>query len=324
MAPTTGHDHGNPNNNGFLKVSDLHTLYYEEYGNPNGKPVVFLHGGPGGGAVAKANTSFFDPAVYRVVLFDQRGAGRSRPVAELRDNTTQLLIEDVEKLRQRIGVKKWAMVFGGSWGSTLALAYAQAHPEAVGSLVLRGIFLCSQEELDTFYRGTSSQTFYPEYYEEWLNYLPEQDRGDPLAGYYKALTSEDRQTRVEAGRAFNKLELMLSQTIAPEDVLAKLSNDEWVLSHGRIETHYFVNGAFLKEGQLLAEENVQKIRHIPTTIVQGRLDLVCVPKVAWALHKALPQSELHFVAGAGHSAMEPATKAKLIEVCDKYGELNLV
>nr|OQO28067.1 hypothetical protein B0A51_06617 [Rachicladosporium sp. CCFEE 5018] len=305
MAPATGHVHGNPNDNGFLK------------------PVVFLNGGPGGGAVAKVNTSF-DPEAYRVVLFDQRGAGRSRPVAELRENTTQHLIEDVEKLRERIGVEKWAMVFGGSWGSTLALAYAQAHPEAVGSLILRGIFLCSQEELDTFYRGTSSQTFYPEYCEEWLTYLPEQDRGDPLAGYYKALTSEDRQTRVEAGRAFNKLELMLSQTIAPDDVLAKLSNVEWVISHGRIETHYFVNGAFLNEGQLLAEENVQKIRHVPTTIVQGRLDLVCVPKVAWAFLKALPQSELHFIAGAGHSAMEPATKAKLIEVCDKYGKLNLV
>ncbi|OQN98091.1 hypothetical protein B0A48_15923 [Cryoendolithus antarcticus] len=282
MAPATGHVHGNPNDNGFLK------------------PVVFLHGGPSGGAVAKVNTSFFDPEAYRVVLFDQRGAGRSRPVAELRENTTQHLIEHVEKLRERIGVEKWAMVFGGSWGSTLALAYAQADPEAVGSLILRGIFLCSQEELDTFYRGTSSQTFYPEYCEEWLTYLPEQDRGDPLAGYYKALTSEDRQTRVEAGRTFNKLELLLSQTIAPDDVPAKLSNDEW--------------------GQLLAEENVQEIRHAPTTIVQGRLDLVCVPKVAWAFLEALPYS----VAGAGHSAMEAATKAKLIEIYDKYGKLNLV
>lgn len=267
MAAPSGYQHSDAFDSGYLEVGSIHKIYYSQYGRRDGKPVIFLHGGPGG-QTTKANTCFFNPEVFRVVLLDQRGAGKSRPVAELRENTTQHLIDDIEVLRQHIGIKKWHVVFGGSWGSTLALAYAQAHPDAVGSLVLRGIFLVRKSELDMFYKGGTSQPFYPEEYEQWLHYLPESERNDPVAGYYKLLTSDDEKTRLSAARTFNRLEMRLSTVVAPADVYERLQDDDWVLSHARIETHYFVNGAFLKPRQLLNEDNLQAIQHIPSERLQ--------------------------------------------------------
>ncbi|KAK4543095.1 hypothetical protein LTR36_005872 [Oleoguttula mirabilis] len=322
MPGESGYEHADPFDSGHLKVGPIHKIYYEQRGKRDGKPVVFLHGGPGGNT-SSDSASFFSPDVHRVVLLDQRGAGKSTPLAELRENTTQHLIDDIETLRKHVGVSKWHMVFGGSWGSTLALAYAEAHPEAVGSLALRGVFLVSRAEIDATYRNGPAPQLYPDEHEAWLRYLPERDREDPVQGYYKLLTSDDAVTRLAAGKAWNRFELRVSQLVAPPDVYAKLEDDAWVLAHARIEAHYFVNDCFLKPGQLLEEGNIARIRHIPTTIVQGRYDVVCPPKAAWMLHKALPDSVLHWVADAGHSAKERGTMSKLIEVCDEYAQLDL-
>lgn len=263
MANKPGHEHGEPFASGHLSVGTIHRVYYEHYGKKDGKPVIVLHGGPGGGTNPGMAT-FFNPDVYHVILFDQRGAGKSTPVAELRENTTQHLIEDIETLRRLAGIDKWHMVFGGSWGSTLALAYAQAHPGVVGSLVLRGILLGAKEEFDVLYRGHVSDLFFPEEYAEFMDFLPEHDRGDPLLAYHKLMTSDDMKTKLAAGKAFNKLEMKLSQLVAPPDLLEKLDDDDWVLAHAGLETHYFTNDCFLTPGQLLDEKNVEAIRHIPS------------------------------------------------------------
>jgi proline iminopeptidase len=222
--------------------------------------VLFLHGGPGG-QTSKSNTVYFDPAIYRVVLFDQRGAGKSTPNAELRENTTQHLVEDIETLRKRFGISKWHIVFGGSWGSTLALVYAQTHPDLVGSLILRGIFMVRKEELEW---GTSSGACwsYPDAFEKFATYLPEEDRADTFAGYYKLLTSENRETRLAAARAWNSWEMSLSE-LHPSAASFEKLDDNWSLAHAILECHYFVNGAWLEEGQILKKSNLDKIRHIP-------------------------------------------------------------
>ena len=264
----SGHNHGQPFETGYLAVGEMHQIYFEQYGRKEGKPAIFLHGGPGGNS-SKDSTKFFDAEVYRVVLFDHRGAGKSLPHAELRENTTQHLINDIEILRRHVGVQKWHTVFGGSWGSTLALAYAETYPAAVGSLVLRSIMLGTEEEMGRLHRGTISSAFFPQEYEEWLHYLPEEARQNPTAAYHALLTSEDPQTRLCAGRAWNLLELGLSQLVTPPDLPDKLKDEKWVLAHSRLEAHYTLNKCFLEDGQLLKDKNVAKIRHIPSMFVDA-------------------------------------------------------
>lgn len=303
-----------PHHVGRLRVSDLHELHYEVSGNPDGKPVVFLHGGPGGGTEPRMRR-FFDPAAYRIVLFDQRGCGKSTPHAELRDNTTWDLVADVERLREHLGVERW-MVFGGSWGSTLALAYAESHPDRVTELVLRGIFLVRKKEIDWFYQRGASALF-PDAWEHYLAPIPEAERHDLLAAYRRRLTSDDPSIRQAAARAWSVWEGSTSTLFPDVDLVAKTSGDAFSLAFARIENHYFVHGCwFDPEDQLLA--NVDRIRHLPCVIVQGRYDVVCPMESAWELHKRWPEADLQVVPDAGHSAMEPGNVDRLVRATDRF------
>jgi proline iminopeptidase len=300
---------------GQLKVSELHTLYFEQSGNPNGKPVVFLHGGPGGGTNAKCRR-FFDPAVYRIVLFDQRGCGKSTPHAELIDNTTWHLVADIERLREHLGIARW-QVFGGSWGSTLALAYAQTHPDKVTELVLRGIFMLRRSELEWFYQK-GCDALYPDAWETYLAAIPEVERGDLMSAYHRRLTSSDTKTRLDAARAWSVWEGATSFLYQDAGYISSSGEDEFALAFARIECHYFVNGGFFEhDDQLL--RNVDRIRRIPSVIVQGRYDVVCPMRSAWDLHRAWPEADLRVVQDAGHSAFEPGIAHELIEATDKFG-----
>lgn len=282
-----GYTHEDAYDAGFLAVGDIHQIHYEQYGKQDGRPVVFLHGGPGGSTSKSSSTIFFDPTVYRVVLFDQRGAGKSLPAAELRENTSQHLVSDIEAMRKHLGIDKWHMVFGGSWGSTLALLYAQTHPEAVGSLVLRGIFTVRKSELEWTRSATGAATLYPEAHEEMIGFLPPGERGDVWPAFYKRLTSDDYRTRVEASRAWNKWELSISQLVPDDDVHSILSDDTWSLQHARMEAHYESNGAFIDDGQLLEPENIARIKHIPCWRYPHYLRSFCVlTTVQAALYKA--------------------------------------
>ncbi|KAJ9610335.1 hypothetical protein H2200_005112 [Cladophialophora chaetospira] len=260
-----GYEQSEPWDVGRLPVDDVHTLHYEQYGKRNGKPVIFLHGGPGG-ETAPSNTAFFDPAVYRIVLFDQRGGGRSTPSAELQNNTSHHLVADIETLRNHLQISKWHLVFGGSWGSTLALLYSQTHPDRVGSLILRGIFLITKAEMEWAFspRGPGPSRIFPEAFDEFIEFLPSAERNDPLTGYHKRLTSSDPGERLSAARAWNTWELKQSNLIATEEFLKKVDNDRWSLAHARIEAHYFKHGAWLEDGQLIQKKNVDRIRHIPS------------------------------------------------------------
>ncbi|MCE5231735.1 MAG: prolyl aminopeptidase [Mizugakiibacter sp.] len=303
-----------PYDSGFLKVSDLHTLYYEQCGNPAGKPVVFLHGGPGGGVNAKCRR-FFDPAAYRIVLFDQRGCGRSTPHAELADNTTWHLVADIERLREHLGIARW-QVFGGSWGSTLALAYAETHPERVAELVLRGIFMLRRWELEWFYQRGCDATF-PDAWERYLAPIPPAERGDLMGAYHRRLTHADAAVRLEAARAWSMWEGATSFLLQDPGYIEASGEDEFALAFARIECHYFVHGGFFAEdGQLLRD--VHRLRGIPAVIVQGRYDVVCPPRSAWDLHRAWPEAELNIVPDAGHSAFEPGITHALIEATDRF------
>lgn len=302
---------------GTLKVSDLHTLYYEEVGNPNGKPIVFLHGGPGGG-IDPIHRRFFDPEKWRLVLFDQRGCGRSVPHAELRENTTWHLVSDIEQLRQHLGIDRW-VVFGGSWGSTLSLAYSQTHPEACKGLVLRGIFLLRQKELLWFYQEGASY-FFPDAWEDYLKPIPAAERHDLIAAYYKRLTSDDPETRQQAARAWSVWEASTSKLLPDVGLQQRFGQSEFADAFARIECHYFVNkGFFEQETQLL--DQCDRIRHLPIVIVQGRYDVVCPPMSAWDLHRALPESQLMVIPDAGHSMTEPGIQDALIEASDRFAEL---
>ena len=304
-----------PFDSGFLSVSPLHTLYYEQSGNPNGKPVVFLHGGPGGGTNAKCRR-FFDPAVYRIVLFDQRGCGKSTPHAELAHNTTWDLVADVERVREHLRIDRW-QVFGGSWGSTLALAYAQTHPDKVTELVLRGIFLLRRSELEWFYQK-GCDALYPDAWETYLAAIPEVERGDLISAYHRRLTSPDAATRVAAARAWSVWEGATSFLWQDASHIESSAEDEFALAFARIECHYFVNGGFFEhDDQLL--RNVDRIRDIPTVIVQGRYDVVCPLRSAWDLHRAWPEADLRIVQDAGHSAFEPGIMHQLLEATDRFG-----
>ncbi|MEM9461284.1 MAG: prolyl aminopeptidase [Myxococcota bacterium] len=303
-----------PYDTGWLKVSDLHTIYYEQSGKPDGKPVVFVHGGPGGGTDAKQRR-FFDPEAYRIILFDQRGCGRSTPHAELRDNTTWHLVADMEAIRQTLGIDRW-QVFGGSWGSTLALAYAQKHPERVSELVLRGIFMLRQKELRWFYQQGASAIF-PDTWEGYLQAIPEAERDDLIKAYYTRLTHEDPAVRLAAAQAWSVWEASTSFLLQSRDYMNHAGEDEFALAFARIECHYFVNGGFFEvEDQLLRD--VDKIRQIPAVIAQGRYDVVCPMMSAWDLHRAWPEARLEIVSDAGHSAYEPGIVDVLIEATDGF------
>jgi proline iminopeptidase len=310
----TLYDQIEPYQHGMLKVSKIHDIYYEQCGNPNGQPAVFLHGGPGGGLIAKYR-SFFDPDAYRIVLFDQRGSGNSVPHASLEENTTWHLVSDIERLRQHLGIEKW-MVFGGSWGSTLALTYAQTHPERVSSLVLRGVFLCRPKEIDWFYQEGASAIF-PDVWEQYVSVIPEPERGNMLEAYYRRLTGEDESVRLEAARAWSVWEGSTSKLIPDQNLIDDFGEASKALPLARIEAHYFMNNAFFETDNYLLE-NLDKIRHIPAVIVQGRYDVVCPMMSAWELHRAWPEAEFIVVGNAGHSATELGITSALVDATDRF------
>ena len=297
----------------WLDVGDGHELYYEESGNPAGKPVVFLHGGPGGGCTP-AMRRFFDPERYRIVLFDQRGSGKSRPHASLRANTTWDLVSDIEKVRAQLGIERW-QVFGGSWGSTLALAYAETHPERVTEMVLRGIFLVRRQEIDWFYQEGANR-FFPERWRRFLEPIPEDERGDLLHAYHRRLTGDDPETRLAAARAWSVWEGSTSTLLPHPEVEQRFGAADMALAMARIECHYFVNGGFMQGNRLL--DDIDRIRHIPAVIVQGRYDVVCPPVTAWELASAWPEAELRMVPDAGHAAFEPGNVHELVSATDRY------
>ncbi len=303
-----------PFRTGRLPVSGGHDLYFEESGKKDGKPVVFLHGGPGAGTEPK-HRRFFDPSVYRIVLFDQRGCGKSTPHASLDENTTWDLVADIEKLRETLGIDRW-QVFGGSWGSTLAVAYAETHPDRVTELVLRGIFLLRKQEIDWFYQRGASAIF-PDAWEGYLAPIPEAERDDLLHAYYRRLTSPDGAVQQAAARAWSVWEGSTSCLTPSKDLIARTAEDLFSLAFARIECHYFVNDAWIAPPRDLLG-NVARIRHIPGVIVQGRYDVVCPMESAWALHRAWPEAKLHVVGDAGHSANEPGITHELISATDRF------
>lgn len=299
---------------GRLKVSDGHDLYYEESGNPKGKPVVFLHGGPGGGSDPKQRR-FFHPDKYRIVNFDQRGCGKSVPYASLEANTTWDLVADIERLREHLGIDSW-QVFGGSWGSTLALAYAEKHPNRVTELVLRGIFLLRKQEIDWFYQRGAS-ILYPDAWEPYLAHIPEAERGDLLKAYHARLTSEDSAVRLAAAKVWSGWEGGTSKLIPDADFTGHFEEDEFALAFARIECHYFAHkGFFSTDDQLLRDAH--KLRHIPGVIVQGRYDVVCPMESAWALHRAWPEADFIITPDSGHSAFEAPNSRALVAATDKF------
>ena len=306
-----------PYNQGKLKVSELHTIHYEESGNPDGKPVIFLHGGPGGG-ITPMYRQYFDPQRWRIIIFDQRGCGQSTPYAELRENTTWDLVGDIEKLRKKLKIDKW-VVFGGSWGSTLALAYAQTHPDRCKGLILRGIFMLRTSEIRWFYQEGANH-IYPDAWQEYLKPIPLEERGDLLTAYYRRLTSEDRQIRLEAARAWSVWEASTSKLIPSKASQKRFGQAEFAEAFARIECHYFVNQGFFERENLLLE-NVNRISHLPGIIVQGRYDVVCPMITAWELHQAWQSAEFITIEDAGHSVSEPGIKDALIEASDRFAAL---
>jgi len=303
-----------PFDTGRLRVSPIHELYYEQVGNPNGKPAVFLHGGPGGGLTLDYRR-YFDPAVYRVVLFDQRGSGQSTPHASLEENTTWHLVADIERLREHLGIERW-LVFGGSWGSTLSLAYAESHPERVTELVLRGIFLCRPKEIRWFYQEGANWLF-ADVWEEYLNVIPEAERGDMMSAYYRRLTGNDEKAKIEAARAWSIWEGSTSKLFFDHHSIERFADTEFALAFARIECHYFMNNCFFETENYLVE-NVDKLRHIPGVIVQGRYDVVCPMTSAWDLHRAWPEADLQIIPDAGHSITEPGIVDALVNATDRF------
>ncbi len=299
---------------GALTVSERHTVYFEQCGNPDGKPVVFLHGGPGAGC-GPEHRRFFDPARYRIVLFDQRGAGRSTPFAETAENTTWDLVADLEQLRAHLKIERW-QVFGGSWGSTLGLAYAQTHPERVSELLLRGVYLLRRFELEWMYQHGLSM-IWPEYWQDFIAPIPVGDRANMISAYHRQLNDPDRELRMRAARAWALWEGRTSYLRPNPEFAASFGSDAVAEAVARIECHYFVNGGFFEvDGQLLRDAH--RLRGIPLVIVHGRYDLLCPPTNAWELQRAVPGSELIFIADAGHSAFEPGTRSALVAATDRF------
>ena len=302
-----------PYASGMLEVGDGHAIYWEMAGNPEGKPAVFLHGGPGGGIDAKHRRQF-DPARYRVLLFDQRGCGRSTPHAELEANTTWHLVADIERLRSLMGVDQW-LVLGGSWGSTLALAYAESHPERVSELVLRGIFTLRRFELEWYYQHGASLLF-PDKWERFVAPIPQEERGDLIGAYRKRLTDPDRETRIAAAKAWSLWEGETITLLPDPELSNHFSEDDFAVAFARIENHYFVHGGWLEEGQLIRDAG--KLKGIPGVIIHGRYDIACPVQTAWDLHCAWPEAELHIVEGAGHAFSEPGILHRLITATDRF------
>ncbi|CAK5268491.1 unnamed protein product, partial [Mycena citricolor] len=308
-----------PYSTGNLKVSDIHTLYFELNGSEDGVPVIFLHGGPGGGC-DEEDRCFFNPNKYKIILLDQRGSGKSTPAASLEENTTWDLVKDIEKLREHLKIEKWH-VFGGSWGSTLSLAYAQAHPDRVRSLVLRGIFTLRKSELRFFYQDGASHLF-PDAWEDYIAPIPEAERHDMILAYHAQLNSVDEDVRLEAAKAWSKYEMATSKLYVDPKYIARAASDKFATAFARIENHYFVNEGFMRDGQLLDPQEIDKIRHIPTIVVQGRYDVVCPITTAWALKKVWPEITLHIVPDAGHSSRETGIAKLLVEATDKFADLS--
>ncbi len=304
--------------NHSIAVDPPHVLHVEECGNPKGLPVVFLHGGPGAGC-EPYHRRFFDPDIYRIILFDQRGCGRSTPHAELDGNTTQALVADMERIRQYLGIKRW-LVFGGSWGSTLALVYAETHPERVAGLVLRGIFLCRPREIAWFYQEGASRVF-PDYWRDFERVIPAGERGDMLAAYHARLTGDNEIARMAAAKAWSLWEGRTASLLPSPAVIDHFANPFTALALARIECHYFVNDAFLEPDQILARAH--RLRELPGVIVQGRYDMVCPMESAWALHQAWPEACFELIADAGHAASEPGIIDALVRATDRMAEYGL-
>ena len=301
-----------PYASGMLPLDATHVMYWETAGNPDGLPVVFLHGGPGSGSSPK-HRRFFDPAAYRIVVYDQRGAGRSTPLGELRDNTTPHLVDDLERLRRHLSVERW-VVFGGSWGSTLAIAYAEAHPDRVLGLVLRGIFLCRKSEINWFLYGL--RNIFPEAWDRFAGFLPPEERGDLLASYYSRLTDPDPAVHMPAARSWSVYEGSCSTLLPSQETVNYFAGDVVALGLARMEAHYFAHSIFLPENSLLA--NAHGVRSIPAVIVQGRYDVVCPIVSAHDLVAAWPEAEYRVVPDAGHSAWEPGICAELVAACERF------
>lgn len=299
-----------------LPVSDLHTIHVQEAGNPNGKPVIFLHGGPGGG-IEPVYRQYFNPERYRIILFDQRGCGKSTPFAELKENTTWDLIEDIEAIRNELNISRW-VVFGGSWGSTLALAYAETYPAPVKALILRGIFLLRPKEIRWFYQEGANYIF-PDIWESYLAPIPQSERDDLVAAYYKRLCSPDRETRLKAAKAWSIWEGSTSKLFQDPSLIERTGDGAFAEAFARIECHYFIHhGYFESENYIL--DHIDRIRHIPAVIVQGRYDVVCPVTSAWDLHRAWPEADFHIIPDAGHSMTEKGTRSTLIEYTEKYSQ----
>ena len=303
-----------PYQTGFLPVDEIHTLYWEQSGNPRGVPVLFLHGGPGAGA-SPTHRRFFDPGHYRIVVMDQRGAGRSTPLGEVRRNTTELLVEDAERLRRHLGIERW-LLFGGSWGSTLALAYGQTHPERCLGLILRGIFLMRKTEIDWFLY--SMRTIFPEAWATFAGHIPPEERGDLLEAYWRRLNAPDAATRMAAARVWSLYEGSCSSLLPSPELIATSAEDTHALGLARIEAHYFRSNRFTPEDRLLRD--VHRIRHLPGAIVQGRYDIVCPITSADELRRARPEADYRVVPDAGHSAMEPGIRAALVQATERFKE----
>lgn len=296
------------NNHFYLKVDDIHEIYVEECGNKEGVPVIFLHGGPGAGCELY-HRQLFDPEKYRIILFDQRGCGRSHPHASLENNTTHDLISDIEKIREELGVEKW-VVAGGSWGATLALAYAETYPEKVMGLIVRGIFLSTTKEIHWFYQEGASQ-FFPDYWEDFLQPIPESERDNLLRAYHQRLTGDNEIARMGAAKAWSLWEARTATLLPSSSVLEHFSDPRNALSIARIEAHYFINNGFLEDNQLL--KNASRLEKIPGYIIQGRYDMICPMKQAWDLHNAWSASEIFIVQGSGHAAGEMGISAALVK-----------
>ncbi len=299
-----------------LKVSDLHELYLDEAGNVDGIPILFVHGGPGA-ACDGSSRRFYDPQLYHIITFDQRGCGRSTPHGELEQNSTQELVEDMERIRQHLGVDRWVL-FGGSWGSTLSLLYAQKYPDRVLGLVLRGIFLCRRQDMDWLYKDGANRVF-PDFWDEFVKTIPDSEREDLVASYHRRLTGEDELARMAAAKAWSAWEGNCSKLRPSAEAMAKFTKVHNALALSRIETHYFVNDGFVEDNQVLM--NMAAIAEIPGQIVHGRYDMVCPLSQALELHRLWPASELHIVRDAGHSASEPGTVDALIRATANMAKL---
>tara|TARA_Y100000768_G_scaffold353662_1_gene306130 strand:- start:510 stop:1472 length:963 start_codon:yes stop_codon:yes gene_type:complete len=301
-----------PYNTFNLKVSNLHTIFVEESGNPDGKPIIFLHGGPGGGS-EPVYRQYFNPEKWRIIIFDQRGCGKSVPHAELEQNTTWDLIDDIEKIRKKLNIDNWA-VFGGSWGSTLALSYAIKNPNYCNNLILRGIFMLRKKELEWFYQNGCS-FIYPDAWEKYLDPIPESERSNLIQSYYEKLTSNDMNERIKAAKAWSIWEASTSKLIQSTSALHAFEDEKVAEAFARIECHYFINKGFFENDRWILD-NIYKIKEIPTYIVQGRYDVVCPMKSAWDLHREFPEAKFEIIQDAGHSMLELGIQKKLIEITD--------